>query len=129
SQKAGYPLKTRLDLLRWLVTDQPEMILLGHQYWLNERDYGAPNWYDWCVAHWGTKWNSYVGHFEDLASGYFEFSTAWSVPEPIFAKLAEILPEHTIEIHSEDEGGGFTATTWIENGQSVTEYFDALTYS
>ena len=54
--------------------------------WLSE--YGATNWYDWCIDHWGTKWNAK----QTILSQYnnhimFEFDTAWSPPEPIFQEL------------------------------------------
>lgn len=30
---------------------------LGKQYVENIKKYGYPQWYDWCVENWGTKWN------------------------------------------------------------------------
>jgi hypothetical protein len=45
-----------------------------------------PNWYDWSVENWGTKWNSYEGHVTDEGIG---FSTAWTPPAPIIAALAK----------------------------------------
>ena len=32
---------------------------LGKTAWQNIRQYGAPTWYEWSVANWGTKWNAY----------------------------------------------------------------------
>jgi hypothetical protein len=52
----------------------------------NLKRYGFKNWYDWCVANWGTKWNSYDFQVQDSC---VTFSTAWSPPEPVIAKLAE----------------------------------------
>ena len=44
-----------------------------------------PNWYDWCVSNWGTKWNSYEGQVTEDGIG---FNTAWSPPAPVIAALA-----------------------------------------
>ncbi len=30
---------------------------LGKQYVENIKKYNSPQWYDWCVKNWGTKWN------------------------------------------------------------------------
>ena len=62
---------------------------------------GFFNWYDWCCATWGTKWNASHPRIEDdtLADGYLEifFETAWSAPVPVFLKLREMFPTLTFE--------------------------------
>lgn len=72
------------------------------------RETGHWNWYDWDIANWGTKWNSYACHVRDrtASSVLFEFQTAWSFPEPIFEALAERYPELIFETETIDEGGG-----------------------
>jgi len=52
---------------------------------------GRPNWYDWQVENWGTKWNAYEQSFCDNGYGELEvsFDTAWSAPFPIIAALRE----------------------------------------
>lgn len=37
----------------------PEEWEFGKQAYENIREYGAPTWYEWSIAHWGTKWNAY----------------------------------------------------------------------
>lgn len=56
--------------------------------------YGKNNWYDWNCENWGTKWNAYDIHAEN---NYVEFSTAWSAPLPVIAKLALMFPDIHIE--------------------------------
>lgn len=73
----------------------------------NKEKYGHESWYDWCVANWGTKWNSYsnwslegvimeegengYNRLEDLGS--IGFQTAWDAPLPIVRKLVELTGE------------------------------------
>lgn len=57
-----------------------------------------PNWYDWCVANWGTKWNSYEGNVTDEGIG---FTTAWSPPTPVIAALANQIGEPLRMIYDE----------------------------
>lgn len=45
-----------------------------------------PNWYDWAVENWGTKWNSYEGNVTEEG---ISFTTAWSPPAPVIAALAK----------------------------------------
>lgn len=46
------------------------------------------NWYDWRVAHWGTKWPpSEQYHIETKSNLTFVFTTAWTLPYPIIRKL------------------------------------------
>lgn len=52
--------------------------------------YGADNAYDWCIRHWGTKWEpcDVFCHDWDFDSDYsfinFTFDTAWGPPEEWF---------------------------------------------
>jgi hypothetical protein len=45
-----------------------------------------PNWYDWCVENWGTKWNSYDGN---VTEDGISFNTAWAPPTPVIVALAK----------------------------------------
>jgi Ferredoxin-like domain in Api92-like protein len=67
---------------------------------------GHSNWYDWCIANWGTKWNaSDVDVSDDSEYGYAEilFNTAWCAPIPIFRKLQELFPGLEIDCRWRDE--------------------------
>lgn len=56
--------------------------------------YGAETWYEWCIEHWGTKWNSYH-HNTSLEHFDFCFDTAWGSPVEIFEALSRMF---TVEI-------------------------------
>lgn len=84
-------------------------------------------WYDWCIAHWGTKWGAYstssvivIGETH-LA---FRFDTAWAFPSPIFKKLAADYPELTFTVHCYDEGANFAGTGQF-NGRNDFALCDA----
>ncbi len=73
------------------------------------KETGHTSWYGWSIGNWGTKWNSYdLEVREDLPGRYrFSFATAWSFPEPIFRKLAELHPGLVFDLVSFDEGWNF----------------------
>jgi len=70
---------------------------------------GYTDWYEWSCDNWNTKWNSYSPCFVCDESGDLEFTfdTAWSFPEPIFEKLAEMYPNVHFHCACFDEGWGF----------------------
>lgn len=94
-----------------------ELKTIGKNRIQNRELYGHADWYGWSVANWGTKWNAYamavvkIGVSEDQngPSMTFEvtFQTAWSSPEPIFHKLAELHPEVSFDVTGFDEGWNF----------------------
>lgn len=59
--------------------------------------------YDWCIQHWGTKWNAYDIAYED-DSLYFD--TAWSTPLPIWEELSKRFPELEMLVEYADEDIG-----------------------
>ena len=69
------------------------------------KETGFYHWYDWAVAKWGTKWNSYEFRWvdEEPEKLVFLFETAWSMPEPILQKLVKLYPELQFVTMSFDE--------------------------
>lgn len=100
----------------------PDVMEMGFKGMHCEETYGYRSWYDWSVDHWGTKWNAYDGSINDQEQGFIEatFLTAWSPPEPVIAKLAEMYPQVAITHHYLDEGGGFAGTAIYANGKKVS---------
>ena len=49
----------------------------------------TPNWYDWCNANWGTKWNAYDGQAVGGHDAGIGFNTAWSPPIPVIVELSK----------------------------------------
>ena len=99
----------------------PELVQLGSRYVDNIRQYGCSDWYDWRIRNWGTKWNSYDGGFCD--DNKILFLTAWSCPQEIIQKLAEMYPEICIEHLWADEDYGYNCGKAVyENGQLTEEF-------
>ena len=100
---------------------------LGKAAWHNIRQYGASTWYDWCVSHWGTKWNAY-GYDEDTIDyndgDMLYFQTAWSAPHPVLEKLAEMFPDVELEHEWADEDiGQNCGRCRYQGGKRMEEYF------
>ena len=53
------------------------------------------DWYDWCVANWGTKWTGCNVHVERHLPNLLtvDYDTAWSAPMPLFSYLEEQYPD------------------------------------
>jgi hypothetical protein len=60
------------------------------------KDIGYTNWYDWSVAHWGTKWNACRAEIvEECFEGglvAIAFDTAWAPPLPVFYQMFALFP-------------------------------------
>lgn len=69
-----------------------------------ERYPGEMNWYDWSIAHWGTKWNAWDS---GIYGDYLEFTTAWNGVSEIVARLSEQLPGVPLSYYWADEDIGF----------------------
>lgn len=77
----------------------------------NYEKYGAKNWYDWCNANWGTKWNACYTCITTDEEGNpvgneVEFKTAWTPPIEVIHKLAEQHPEYEFELKYAEEQAG-----------------------
>ena len=62
-------------------------------YAANIAKHGYANWYDWCVANWGTKWDIGADGMEadDIPGGLMlTFESAWSPPCDAYAKLMDM---------------------------------------
>lgn len=87
-----------------MIETYPTLIELGKHYVDCKEKYGFDNWYDWRVANWGTKWNASDTNYDGET---IHFDTAWSVPHPIIAKIAEEFPETKLYGRSDEESGWF----------------------
>ena len=89
--------------------------------------YGYDNWYDWCVFHWGTKWNAYdvtewsINENGDNSSATIYYETAWSPVTALWLSVSKDYP--TLEFYHEfaDEGGGFLGSETIVDGRIISE--------
>ena len=80
---------------------------LGMQYINIVRLYGTTSWCDWCIENWGTGLNSYKNMRESADT--IMFTTAWTAPLEVIAKLAQMYPDAVIEHWWADEGVGYNS--------------------
>ena len=98
----------------------------GRVYVDNYHKYGAIDWYDWCCANWGTKWNAC--DVSVTRSGMFQctvvFDTAWSMPEFIIKTLIAMYPNLSFDGKYADEDlGSMNCGAWhSDKGSSDFSY-------
>lgn len=65
-----------------------------------------PNWYDWAISNWGTKWDSDGAEVEwckNKKELFYSFSTAWSPPAELLEKISSLYPTLTFKLRSVDQ--------------------------
>lgn len=96
-------------LSRYTPQQRQDLLELGKTAVENRMAYDAATWYDWCVEHWGVKWNA----AESYAYGnHISFQTPWGTPEPVLHKLSELFPDVTIDGIFDIEGWGVYHTVY-----------------
>ena len=64
---------------------------LGYRIIENRQRYqGYGDWYEWCIANWGTKWEACD---PEIQNNVIVFETAWSPATPIIERLAQLFPQ------------------------------------
>ena len=91
----------------------------------------TPNWYDWCVTNWGTKWDPEVHlEFQDFGDGTAEitgwFDTAWSPPIEALNSLASDWDSCYIELFYHESGMCFVGC-WDSEGADDHYEYDGAT--
>ena len=77
------------------------------------KENNLPNWYNWNVTHWGTKWNAvvddsfWISELKDNATFRYDMRTAWADPRPIIVKMLEKYPDLDFEINGEEESNAY----------------------
>ena len=111
------PIPQQLQIVAgWLGKGEEQAKLEAAQQ-LNLKLYGYKNWYDFCIAEWGTKWEPRLDENVpfDLSGHVLTvwFDTAWAPPIPIYHAL---------------EAMGFEVeATYIECGMGFVGYYKAGT--
>jgi hypothetical protein len=74
------------------------------------------DWYTWNINNWGTKWDACDAYLiENDNHLIYEFSTAWSPPEPIILALSKLFPTSLIT-HTYEEEQGWGGMVIFKNG-------------
>ena len=102
--------------------EDPEIWDLGKQYYSNIENYGAPNWYDWCIRNWGTKWNAYECSQVEPETRVLTFNTAWSGVPEIIEKISEKFPDVKVLYSWADEDIGFNVGSFTMKDGQVTAH-------
>lgn len=107
------------------VLPMPDNIYQGDLGPAERAIYGRNNWYDWCLANWGTKSNCYgYDNGVEMEDGKLKFLTAWSAPHPILEKLSQMYPDIKIEHEWADEDIGNNCGRYVYyDGERIEEYF------
>ena len=94
---------------------------------VNEKEmiakYGYSDWYNFCCAKWGTKWNACDVDLQltSPTSLSISFNTAWSPPTPVIEAIAEKYPFADITLSFYEEGMGFAGEVFFSKGKMVYE--------
>ena len=85
--------------------------------------YGSQDWYDWCVANWGTKWGCYDGAINEQS---LWFASAWSPPIPVIAELSKKINASLRLIYIEE--GDYFCGEYIANpdGQNIDNFYENI---
>ena len=97
-----------MDTLTETIKNSIDNIVKGY---FNLRRYGYKNWYEFCNAEWGTKWNATNLNVSD---GIIYFQTANGLPVPILQKLSNYT-DLTVLYADEDTGSNY-GILHISNG-------------
>ena len=110
----------------FLGKDTPEQAELERKEQENIKNHGYKNWYDWCVANWGTKWDVGGDGAEALDLGtqngkglILNFDSAWSPPIGAYEKLVEL--GFSIRAYYYEPGMAF-AGIWEDGDDQFYEY-------
>lgn len=73
--------------------------------------------YEWCIKHWGTKWN-----VDCVRRGnVLHFDTAWSPPLPVIVVMAQQFPDLTFTLRYYEGGQGFQGKVVWHGGREVEQ--------
>lgn len=84
-----------------------------------ERKYGTTSWYDWNIAHWGTKWDH---GYKRVAPNHVTFEVPWGPPEPFLNTVSRQFPNAKITLAYAECGMGFWGTTIFQDGGVIEDY-------
>ena len=112
--------KQKMSFADWVET--------GLTYLKNEQQYGAYDWYEWRIMHWGTKWNSCDAVWD--SDDEVRFDTAWSTPVPIFHTLASLFPDVEIDVcYADEDLGNNCGTIWCKGEEYSVENVDSYSFA
>ena len=115
------PVPEDLHIVAGCVSDPDEQAKLEADTARNKAKYGYDNWYSYCVAEWGTKWDVGAEGYEvEIEDGRLtlSFDSAWAPPVPAYEKLMELGFEVRAYYF---EGGMMFAGVWEDGFDDYVE--------
>lgn len=99
-----------------------DVINYGKRVYYNIINYGAKDWYDWCVDNWGTKWNACETIYNESTPNKVQFDTAWSDVRGLIKELSKKHPENTFSYtYAEEQLGYYTGSCTCQNGEIISQ--------
>lgn len=113
------------DLEKELMKTDPDLVERGKEILDLYNKYGSVSWYEWSIANWGTKWNSYGFKMikQEDSRVEFEFDTAWSFPNPVFDAMRKEFPPLKFDFASFDEGNCFCLVGTYQGEFNAIDYY------
>lgn len=105
----------------WSPEVQDKALFLGQQYLTNKQRWGHPNWYDWCVANWGTSWNAIDSKF--ISPNEIWFYTINNGIPSLMSELSKNFPDIHFSYQWADDTIGYNcgvSTFYAGEGQIVS---------
>lgn len=118
-----------IDWISWgdsafdFATIIPEPSYTGYDSSTIGEDGKMPDWYNWRLKNWGTKWNASNAEL-DGSRDLIRFETAWSPPIPVILRASEMFDNTKFILSYWESGMGFCGHFVAENGKVIHEMVD-----
>lgn len=90
-----------------------------------KNEYGAKDWYDWCVNNWGTKWDVVAEIVcEHDGEVEYHFDSAWAPPISGLEKISKLFPGLGFELFYFEPGMCFGGVARMRNGEVFDDYYE-----
>ena len=93
--------------------------------------YGYPDWYEWSIGVWGTKWDTFNSILtnEEPNTLTYRYKTAWSpLSETALAKVSEEYPELTFDMSFAEAGMCYWGRQTYRAGQIESDRSGTLSH-
>ena len=100
----------------------PAGVYLGDLGTEETQRYGKNNWRDWCITHWGIKWDADATLTNETPDFLvYEFESAWSPPVAWLKKVARDFPRLRFTLIYDEPGMGFAGTAIADQGKLIVD--------
>lgn len=105
--------------------DGDEQVELEKKQAENMEKYGYENWYDWCVAKWGTKWGAVNLQIENNIESHgnisMQFESAWAPAIGLLEEVSRQFPTLAIGMYCREEANFFAGYGVFKGGETIIE--------